>query len=252
MPEAGVLPGTVATAGAGAEAGDKSIPSVHAVWQMWQDGKISKEQFVEALGGDLPDPVVRVLNQLDCTYSQFVKSYGQQNSFASKSAGNRTQYRDNVRSLISDNSAPIPSTTFEHASTNFKRVRSDISRQAEKEPNFRVRKANDVSRNNPLSAEATAVTENAGSGTAAAEEEANLHSAIRMFLDGELKTTELGEYVCSLREKGYNPRAPEGGLARSMHTLLERHEVNGPFGFRYLAQCIRDILLKEGGTSVAT
>lgn len=220
MPEAGVLPGTVATAGAGAEAGDKSIPSVHAVWQMWQDGKISKDQFVEALGGDLPDPVVRVLNQVDCTYSQFVKSYGtlfiiprifigdvgalpaptnangiylmydydattarlrppgQQNSFASKSAGNRTQYRDNVRSLINDNSAPMPSTTFEHAATNYKRVRSDISRQAEKEPNFRVRKANDVSRNNPLSSEATAVTENAGSGTAAAEEEANLHLSL--------------------------------------------------------------------------
>ena len=52
-------------------------PSVHSVWQIYQDGQISKGKFIEALGGNLPAATLRLLDQVDCTFPQFVKSFGQ-------------------------------------------------------------------------------------------------------------------------------------------------------------------------------
>ncbi|CAD7927732.1 unnamed protein product [Amoebophrya sp. A120] len=215
-------------------------PSVHTAWQLWQDGKLSKKQFVDALGGELPLNTLKLLNQVDCTYAEFVKSFGRENSFASQRAGGRTQYRDSAGALISDNSAPAPAVRVIEETANYRRASSDVSRMAERSATFKVRKANDVSRNNPLIGGSALVADEAN----LSEQEAHMQSAIRMFLDGELKSTEMGEFVCSLRNYTYNPRQATSGMPLKVHTLLERHQVNGPFGFRYLAQTFRDILLE--------
>ncbi|CAD7928208.1 unnamed protein product [Amoebophrya sp. A25] len=249
----------------------KDGPSVHSMWQLYQEGQMSKRQFIDVLGGDLPASTLRCLDQVDTTFPHFVRSFGQagvpyvvapphgasvdhdmkkklqfstldhsrsMTGAATGSAGAKTRYKDSAGGIIGDNSAPAPAVRLVGDDANFRRASSDISRKAEREPTWKVRKANDASRNNPLFLSSSTAGVDEGADTN--ETESMLQSAVRMFLDGELQKRELSEYVCSLAKDGADTKV----LTASVATLLERHEVNGPFTFRYIAQTLRGILAK--------
>lgn len=93
--------------------------------------------------------------------------------------------------------------------------------------------------------------------TGSSETEELIQSAIRMLLAGELKNHEISSYLVGVNddrkrkiEEQGGPSASNGSSAfasrasqeAALKDLFNRHELNGPYNFRYLKDQVYNIL----------
>ncbi|CAK0821596.1 unnamed protein product [Prorocentrum cordatum] len=229
-------------------------PSVHELFTASMRDEITLQQFREALvdihGLDITSAADKLISSVDAasgrlSFADFQRAMSQVDSSASGGAGKPVHYKDQAKSIISDNSgaaapAPLAMPKKQHSDISndaFVIRKTEVDKRSAAKGEWGanpVLRTNQVSAGNPLAERVGAVLP----GEDSSEPRDMANTATRMFVSGELDAASYEQFLQGLGV----------GLSdeSEIRRLITAHKKTGDGSFTRLSRAVQAELARAG------